>query len=331
MDPAAPSPGAVRRAHGATPRAPRTTTVRPACRTAWCLGTNGGDLGTDLGTSGKSGGKAQDFACGTLTLRRPRFTSESCREAEALRGSGRAPRRPVSDRWPGPDPGAIGGAVGDRQEVRGRTGVPQGSVGTVAWRRLSDTTGDGWSRATGTWPRGAGAVSTVRLLGAASLSGAGRRRRPGGHRSVVVVAGHGGAASTTSMAHGSTSTSAHGSHSSSSVLWAMPNGAADGPLDPVADHVAPPPGVGWPVRAPGGPRAPAPRSRGSTRGGRAPASTPDTSPMVAVRSSRSTSDGVDSRSTAMRRTEHAGGLGHDDGGHHQGRDRVEPGGRRDDE
>ena len=142
--------------------------------------------------------------------------------------------------------GSDGKAVGDRLGGPGTGREAERRNGPGARRRLSDTICDGRSRAAGAWPRGARAVSTVRLLGAASRPGStirdctathrsanlgrmrarppepGDRRPPPLPRSPCRQWRWGTAVGAVSMAHGSTSTSAHGSHSSSSVLWAIP-------------------------------------------------------------------------------------------------------------
>jgi len=178
-----------------------------------------------LGTTREMWRKSSGFRVSPLTLRGAPFRVSRVGKPKSSGAPGEPPGtgpRPTA----GSEPGVTGRPEADRHGGPGTDRGAHGHVGTGTRRRLSDTTCDGWSPTTSTWPRGAGAASAARLLGAASRSPSGSAVPLGSrHRwRWVPLTG------ADSMAHGSTSTSTQGSHSSSRVLWAIPNGTATASL-----------------------------------------------------------------------------------------------------
>jgi len=111
--------------------------------------------------------KSSGFRVSPLTLRCAPFRVSRVGKPKPSGAPGEPPGtgpRPAA----GSEPGVTGWPEADRHGGPGTDRGAPGHAGTGAWRGLSDTTCDGWNRTTSTWPRGAGAVSAVRLLGAAS-------------------------------------------------------------------------------------------------------------------------------------------------------------------
>src|SRR5665213_2098233 len=264
--------------------------------------------------------KSSGFRVSPLTLRSAPFRV-SC--VGKPKPSGAHPEPPGTGPRPaaGSEPGVTGRPEADRHGGRGTDRGAPGHAGTGAWRGLSDTTCDGWSLTTSTWPRGAGAASAARLLGAASRSpsgGAGTALQ----QSVAAVGPADGR-----RLHGARVDIYIDAGLALELEGAVgdPERHGDGELDPVSDHSGLlQRGVTGQLQMGGeqpdlARQAPDMEVVDATHPGN-----PDHGRGQAVEVDVGGS-GLEEHGDA--RAEDAGGLDHDDGGDHHRRDRIEPRGR----